>query len=221
MNRKRLQTLAALSLGCAVCGPLNRASAQGTYYSTLNDQRGYAVFLGSPMAGGWNQSITLTDVSIAARLDGGGGVVTGTAWLTTRIGPGTTIADEIAHYDFAVSSPRFEPELATLFTGLTLGPGSYYLVLTGSGGGGWEMAANFIPTMAPGIGVASRARDSYYPVAAYPPASSFIPERASDFTDKYFQYAVTVVPEPSVATLCLLGCGVLIASHRRTFLRYG
>jgi hypothetical protein len=215
MNQKRFQTLVALSLGWALGGLVNNVSAQGTIFSTLTDQRGYAGSRGFPVVSGWSQSSTLANVSIAANLDGGGGTVSGTAWLTTQIGPGTTIANEIAHCDFSVTSPVFEPELTTLFSGLTLGPGSYYLVLTSSGGGGWEVASSFIPIMASGIGVTSRSGRSFFSVAAYPPATSFFPERASDFTDEYFQYAVTVVPEPGVVTLYLLGCGAIMVSRRR------
>src|SRR5204863_8662304 len=77
--------------------------------------------------------------------------LTGTAFLTTRVGPGATIADEVARYNYTVTSPLFPHELKTLFSGLTLGAGTYYLIISGSGSGGWIGTDKIFPVMAQGL----------------------------------------------------------------------
>ena len=225
MKNNATQTRIALVLCCTFSCLAISASAQGTIYSTLSDRNtGIHGFSGNRalLTAAWSQSDTFSDVSIAAKLDGANGTVSGTAYLTTRIGPGTTTADEIARHDYSISSPVFQPELETLFSGLTLRPGTYYLVLSGSAtalGGGWEVTSQIFPTMAPGVEVAYRDGNSYYPFAAYPPATQFPAETASDFSDQYLQFSVSVVPEPGTAALAFLGTVLLGISLRRNVRR--
>src|SRR5271170_4119625 len=81
--------------------------------------------------GGWSLSNTFDDVTITAEIDPGtGSGLSGTAYLMTQIGPGTTVADQIGSATFTASGLTFTPQLNTLFTDLTLGPGNYYLVLS-------------------------------------------------------------------------------------------
>src|SRR6185436_34801 len=75
----------------------------------------------------WTQTNTYTDVSIAAKLRFGPN--NGTAYLTTAIGPGTTVADELATLSFTAPATS---TLFHLFTLPVLGPGTYYLTLAGS-----------------------------------------------------------------------------------------
>lgn len=82
----------------------------------------------------WSQTDLYSNVSVKAELDGNGTAINGTAYLMTQVGPGTTTANQIASADFAVTALPFGPDLTTLFTGLTLGPGTYYLIITASGG---------------------------------------------------------------------------------------
>jgi PEP-CTERM motif len=217
MNPESKRTRARLKLFCALACLATSASAQTTIYSTLGPNTGYSVFNPQQVfEAGWSQSSTFSDMSIAAKLDGGGGTVTGTAYLTTRIGPGTTVADEVARYDYTVTSPQFQPELKTLFSGLTLGPDSYYLVISGSGTlAGWETTGSIFPVTAPGVEVVHRRQTSFSPVAPYPPATNFGRETASDFRDTYFQYIVTSIPEPGTMTLCLLGAGAALICRVR------
>ena len=71
----------------------------------------------------WSQNKSYDNVSIAACVDGNG---PGTAYLTGRIGPGTATENEIARVHF---SPPYTsaPSPTTLFTGLHLGPGTYFV----------------------------------------------------------------------------------------------
>ena len=85
-------------------------------------------------AASWTQAGTFNGVSITAGVFGVPNAgVTATAWLTTAIGPGATIADQIATAPITSS---------TIFSGLTLGPQTYYLVLLFNSGtnvaGWWE-----------------------------------------------------------------------------------
>lgn len=112
------------------------------------------------------------EVSVSAEIDPNGNGSThtaiGTAYLTTRIGPGTTTANQLASVPFSVTGID-TPVLTTLFSGLTLGAGTYYLVLSSppNESAGWEFGRCCPappPVTAPGVtlvdaerfGVASR-----------------------------------------------------------------
>jgi hypothetical protein len=92
------------------------------------------VGIGSGRATQWQSSLAFTDVTVTADLSafiGGSGTVT--AFLTTKVGAGTTTADEVAHA--TVNLPDFFDvnHTVTLFTGLDLGPADYYLSIVGTG----------------------------------------------------------------------------------------
>src|SRR5436190_13310105 len=105
MNRKSKRTLGCAKLFFALACLAASASAQTTIYSTLGTDRGGSSFLPQQvLEAAWSQSSTFSNVSIAAKLSG---TLTGTAFLTTRVGPGATIADEVARYNYTVTSPLF------------------------------------------------------------------------------------------------------------------
>jgi hypothetical protein len=86
----------------------------------LGEQNGY-IFEAS-----WTTATAYSNVSIAAEV-GNYGAEAFDAYLTTTVGPTETAADQIASLpDF---SPATENEVDTLFSGLDLPPGTYYLVL--------------------------------------------------------------------------------------------
>ena len=87
------------------------------------------------MESSWSQTNTYSDVSVFADLIGFGGSGAGIAYLTTSLGPGTTPADQVAveNFTFPTSQQNFQ-----LFSGLDLGPGTYYLTMYGTGG--WGLA---------------------------------------------------------------------------------
>jgi hypothetical protein len=131
----------------------------------------------------WSQSKPYTGVSIAALVDSAivGQTPTADAYLTTRIGPGTTVMDEIAHTRFTVPaelpvcSPASCGAMVTLFSGLSLGPGEYFVTMSpatiSSGAVGWFPALN--PTVLVDTGVSEGASFIAHAVAPYPPASAF------------------------------------------------
>jgi hypothetical protein len=131
----------------------------------------------------WSQSKTYTGVSIAVLVNSliVGQTPTADAYLTTRIGPGTTAMDEIGHTRFTVPaelpvcSPNSCGAIVTLFSGLTLGPGNYFVTIspnaTSSGTVGWF--PTITPTVLVDTGVSEGASLRAFAVASYPPASSF------------------------------------------------
>lgn len=88
---------------------------------------------GPVLSTSWSQAKPYTGVSISILVDSFivGQTPTANAYLTTRISPGTTNADEIAHTQFTVPtdlpvcSPSSCGAMVTLFSGLGLGPGLF------------------------------------------------------------------------------------------------
>jgi hypothetical protein len=156
-------------------------------------------------AASWTQTSLFEEVTITAEVEHLASAVTATAWLTTAIGAGTTVADQIATAPITSS---------TIFSGLTLDAGTYYLVLMLEGSVGLGFDLN--PTVATGAGVSIGS--SYDgPFLTFPP---FGP--SADFTAVEGQVLYSVsgtdasVPEP--ATLLLLGPAEILvvrAARRR------
>jgi hypothetical protein len=119
------------------------------------------------------------------------------AWLTTAVGPGTTIASQVATTSFVAptvvdfTSP---PPATTVFSGLTLGPGTYYLVLSSASvRPGWAMCgavANDNGVTFNGAQLAFGGLNS-----GFPPASGF------SATGRIFGVQVTGTPSAQVPAL--------------------
>lgn len=176
--------------------------AQTTIISTISGDGGFDLFSNRVDMAAWSQTNLYSDVNVSAELDGDGGAISGTAYLVTQVGPGTTTANQIASANFTVSTLPFEPDLTTLFSGLTLGPGSYYLVIAASGGG-WEIS-NPSPTVitAPGVTLI----DGNYITSPtnmdqpYPPDDTFTAAPESNNLE-----FIVATPEPTDSSLLGLG----------------
>jgi hypothetical protein len=111
-------------------------------------------------------------VSVSANLSSWGvAEQTGRAYLTTQIGEGTTVANEIASTDFTFP---LTPANLVLFQGLHLPPGAYYLSIIGdspSWGSCWNGFITTNVVTAPDVtslgcfGAAGGALSPYFPAS--------------------------------------------------------
>lgn len=170
-----------------------------TVISTDNGTVGccYAILNTFNAEAGWSQTSTFDNVTISAEIDpASGSGLSGTAYLMTQIGAGTTTAEQIGTATFTASGSPFTPQLNTLFTGLSLGPGNYFLVLSSPDGLGWaQTEPGVTPVTAPGVSLLSL--DSTFPnaPAAYPPAGDFSGALVND--PEFTVTASSSVPESS------------------------
>lgn len=134
-----------------------------------------------------------------------------TAYLTTAIGPSETVADQIATSTVSVGPG---PEQDTFFSGLSLGAGTYYLVLTPGDGQnyywfGTNGAGGTTVTTAPSVTYdGDDISGGFFGTinGANPPASTW-----TYFGDNGMNFQVTgapasaIVPEPNSLSLLLVG----------------
>lgn len=178
----------------------------------------------------WTQAVRYTNVSISATLGNlfilpNPLVTTGTAYLTTQVGAGTNAASHQLSSAAFVTPAVQGTTVVTLFSGLTLNPGTYFLTLIpteGQGSGtGWISTASPVITLAPG---ASKGSDIFVNTDtgvlnfSYGPASTWVNDPSFDPNVGLFAItgtAPSAVPEPrtslgAAAALLFLG-GLKIA----------
>ena len=99
----------------------------------------------------WDQTIHVSNATITADLSTFLGIPgDATAFLTNAIGPGTTVANEIAHVTVPLPALTLGVlNTVTLFNGLDLAPAHYYLTLT-SAAGIWQ-TSDFVSWTRSGI----------------------------------------------------------------------
>jgi hypothetical protein len=160
---------AALALGSLPSSGQNILSVTG------NPIAGWVViFNGQAFASSWTQSNSFTNVTVSAGLSSFGVPgQTGRAYLTRRLGPDTTPADQVASAQFAFP---LEAGDVPLFTGLTLLPGRYYLSMIGNGdsGSGWSTGCPAKVDAADGVALGLDY--GLFGLASYLPASSTAPQ---------------------------------------------
>jgi hypothetical protein len=167
---------------------------------------------------GWSQSVAYTDVRISAFLGDSRSGSTVTAYLSSTIGP--SAGSPIATSTVSIAQTTGLPASTELFSGLTLGPGNYFLTLynfdlSSSTDPKWYRGAAV--SFGPGI----TSNGEFYannhgdgtinPVEPW--RSTF---KDSTLYDQAFTVTGTVVPEPSVVALLGLGImGLLTSLWRR------
>ena len=163
----------------------------------------------------WTLTGSWTNVAIAASLTSGTAGRTGSAYLTNQIGAGTAIANQIATtgFTFAQVGNAFDVSYVSLFSGLTLGPGTYYLVLASANtvsDSGISGGSGVTYSTAPGVSVGPMQLSNLVN-AGFPPASTGI--STSTVGNRFFSVTGDPVPEPS--TVFLFGGGLLVFAALR------
>lgn len=174
-------------LGSIVLGVLCVAhpAAASTILDTGIGASGPAVFAGQYEAQGWSQTQSYSDVDISVGLFSWtpGNTFHITAYLTNSIGDSST-PPALDSTSFSGETPDSTPESFLLFSGLTLGPGTYYVTLAGSDSGGpmpgalWPGCAGACP-VASDTGVALLSQNEVNEVSGsqdttYAPGSTFV-----------------------------------------------
>ncbi len=202
----------------------------GTPNSGFGAGYGYMTVVGS-----WTQSAgnTYSSVTITANICSDDlGPTSATWYLTTKIGSGTTVANQVASGTVpSVTAGCPSGANVTLATGLTLPPATYYLVISNqSANFGWsEVDAGAAESL--GTGVTSNPDEgSFATPQSYPPSDpDFFNLSSVDFANKILLFSVTgnagapptTVPTLSTWTfsgviLLLIGSGLFLTSKLRT-----
>lgn len=219
---------------CAVL-PLQNAQAVTLLdVSGPNDITAATQSLGNVPAIGFSIASDYTNVSITVPLMafGGGGLWNLQAFLTTQIGPGANAADhEIvsSQQQIAVAGSGFAPPYTltpyTVFSGLNLAAGTYFLTL----GGTFETATAFWAgsplgslsvNTAAGVNVVAHSMSGTLP-APYLPASFFLntaegPNAFGLWLTVTGDPVLSTVPEPAAFLLVALGIAAFVGFRSRS-----
>jgi hypothetical protein len=216
---KQIATVASINL-LLLCMP-GLALGQGTIISVsgppdTSGQYSPRLEIGDFLAGiSWIASDAFSNVNISINLNADPGA-TAMAYLTTSIGPGTTINDEIASGSFGFPSTS---SLVSVLSGLYLQAGTYYLIIEGTasgnnGDGIWQGTP--APTLSSNPTVIAN-REYFYEnsISGYPPAADQFSYSTALVPNFEFTITGTPIPEPSTLSLIFLGSGVLIYVRTR------
>ena len=179
--------LGALALGVCMASGNTVISIDGT------PNADYILDSGQMIGVTWSQTDPYFDVAITVRAQGWDLGGTGTAYLTRSIGAGTTEADQVALTQFSFPSANSP---VSLFNGLNLQPGTYYLTLTADPGadGLWEgvFAGTAVVTAAPGVTLLP----DYYSgsLSPYPPSSPVFPIDPPEYRPVFIVTGALVPP---------------------------
>lgn len=163
----------------------------------------------------WFTPSDFQNVSISADVVG-----SGTAYLTTAVGPGAIPSDLVATSSFSNSTLGD----ATLFTGLSLSNGTYYLVLTGPpvgpDGQTPDWAVSYSPSIATAAGVilGIDARSNLLAFdPSFPPDSPFHDDNLyGGFTGNYlFEVSGDSTAVPELEPWMMMSSGIVIVLLRR------
>lgn len=159
----------------------------------------------------WTSSFAFNNVSIFGEVSGDLGS-TITAYLTTQVGPGTTVANQVA--SATITPPSTETPGVLLLSGFNLGPGTYYLVLSGPATGNtisdWYAYDTPTYTTAPGVSAGTDGLANVIggtPNVTYAPASVF--DTGPSLSIEVTGTQVVSAPEPRSGHQLVIGIGLL------------
>jgi hypothetical protein len=168
----------------------------------------------------WTQTGSYSNVDILANISNtSSGTATATAYLMAQIGAGTTATNEVvAPVTASVTGNPGLNAMTTIFSGLSLGPGTYFLVLDpNTTDFHWDLTIP--PAITTDSGVTAGPSVATNTVAAFPPASVFGSESFSFiFEVTGTAGGSTSTPEPSTAGMLIIGAGA-IAAWRKWVIR--
>lgn len=179
------------------------------------------------LAVGWTSSLSFSAVTVTTQMASSNPVgATGHAYLTTRLGTGTTVADQVAatSFVFPANTNGNYSGLVTLFSGLDLTAGTpYFLTIVPDAGftAGWYYTGiSTISSIGQRIGpeLFQFVHDPPYTdprpgPAGYIPASAFANPTPNPLP--IFAVTGTIVPEPSALALVGIGFDLTMIRRRR------
>ena len=172
----------------------------------------------------WTETDSYTDVTIGANIAVDNGnpseEATGTAYLMMKIGAGTTMAEEVASAPVSVKGNPGVDSMTTIFSGLSLGPGTYYLVIDPTSVNminslDWDSAGT--PTQTFGTGASDvTAFTATTTNAAFPPSNTFGSNKLTPIFSVTGDLGVITSPTPEPSTTIFLACGLaaLAVAHK-------
>jgi hypothetical protein len=190
----------------------------GTIYSVTGPLiSGGAIYPPQAVGVSWTQSRAYTGVVISAVVSGSVNDVLA-AYLTTQIGPGTTVADEITHASVAFPGNAFSN--LTILNIPLLPSGTYYLTLSSSGTSG-ALAETTMPAQTFDTGV-TRNPDYYFSnPSGYPPDNVVLKPPIGGIFVFSATGSVAPVPEPSAGALVGAALGALLLIRNGQAARLG
>jgi hypothetical protein len=209
---------APILIAIALFVPVSNALADIVASQSGSDVEPWTLDSSQALAVSWTSTQTFTNVTVDVTLDGDPSVADGStvqAYLMDNIGATATPSDVLDSNTFLYTSGPTDETFA-VFSGLTLSPGPYYLVLynPGTSGAWWGSFGSELQTTDSGVVTINSDEYASTPNGANPYASSF-----SSY-DLGLHFSVTEetgsstspVPEPS-SVLMLAGifaCGILL-----------
>jgi hypothetical protein len=160
-----------------------------------------------------------SNVAISANVQNIAGTIAG-AWLTTQIGPGATSAEQIA----TTTIPLSNGGDVSLFSGLNLNPGIYYLVLSFNSGGlasVWNVQPSASPvTLDSGVTLGASMIGTFADFPAFGPSETFSGLSSTGASNAdHFMFSVTgtssTTPEPSSVALFASAILALLPGFRK------
>ena len=206
----------------ALVAPLCPAATIAAVDSPQSYQRGLVGAGIGTFSFGWSQLDTYENVVIRVDIQEnvdvvqfGGSIA---AFLTDQVGAGTTqAANELAPSATVPFGPGHSG-LLTIFSGLTLGPGNYYVTVTGDSGLAYLGETGLpSPTLAPNVAILGYGIDCCSVLG-------YLPAQPADWTNSAWNFEVTgdlvtetngQVPEPSSVALVAGGLAAFALRRRR------
>jgi hypothetical protein len=226
VSSKRLKVLRDLAFMLLLFQTTTLLLSAGTIASVTGAEAvgpnvGCCAASGQTVAIGWSATTSYSNVDISGDLGSGFTPAHFTAYLTDLIGPSATPANVLSTANFVVDDPCLSicvGVVTPIFTGLTLAPGTYWVVLAdlqpaeqGPNGGQWFSTGNPALTTDAGVTYLGTRHASGIDFAAFAPGSNF----SSSSGDVLFSVTGTAVPEPATLSMGIAALAVSLLARAK------